>query len=105
MADLNLNTLIDYRYARHHEAKNGEAGRGSDQFGAAGDDIVLRMPVGTIISDAETGDKLIELLEFHGFSVESLCCFGITEFGGAVSAKTEGEIIELAGQSRKDALR
>jgi arylmalonate decarboxylase len=48
-------------------------------------------------------DRLIELLEFHGFTVESLCCFGITEFGGAVSAKTEGEIIELAGQSRKDA--
>jgi len=62
VADLNLNTLIDYRYARRHEARNGEPGRGSDQFGAAGDDIVLRMPVGTIISDAETGDRLFELL-------------------------------------------
>ena len=51
-ADRNLNTLIDYRYARRHEARNGEPGRGSDQFGAAADDIVLRMPVGTIISDA-----------------------------------------------------
>ena len=46
VADVNLNTLIDYRYARRHEARNGEAGRGSDQFGAAGPDIVLRMPVG-----------------------------------------------------------
>ena len=55
VADRNLNTLIDYRYARRHEARNGEAGRGSDQFGAAGDDIVLRMPVGTIITDVETG--------------------------------------------------
>jgi GTPase len=63
VADLNLNTLIDYRYARRHEARNGEAGRGSDQFGAAGDDIVLRMPVGTIVSDAETGERLFELLE------------------------------------------
>jgi len=62
VADVNLNTLIDYRYARRHEARNGEAGRGSDQFGAAGDDIVLRMPVGTIISDAETGERLFELL-------------------------------------------
>jgi GTP-binding protein len=62
-ADINLNTLIDYRYARRHEARNGEAGRGSDQFGAAGDDIVLRVPVGTIVSDAETGEKLFELLE------------------------------------------
>ena len=62
VADLNLNTLIDYRYARRHEARNGEAGRGSDQFGAAGDDIVLRMPVGTILSDAETGEVVAELL-------------------------------------------
>jgi GTPase len=62
VADRNLNTLIDYRYARRHEARNGEPGRGSDQFGAAGDDIVLRMPVGTIIRDAETGEKLVELL-------------------------------------------
>ena len=67
-ADRNINTLIDYRYARRHEARNGEAGRGSDQFGAAGDDIVLRMPVGTIVSDAETGDVLTELLE-HGQKV------------------------------------
>jgi GTP-binding protein len=64
-ADLNINTLIDYRYARRHIAKNGEAGRGSDQFGAAGPDIVLRMPVGTMLSDAESGELLSELLE-HG---------------------------------------
>jgi GTP-binding protein len=64
-ADLNINTLIDYRYARRHIAKNGEAGRGSDQFGAAGPDIVLRMPVGTMLSDAESGELLNELLE-HG---------------------------------------
>jgi GTP-binding protein len=63
LADRNINTLIDYRYARRHEAKNGEAGRGSDQFGAAADDIVLRVPVGTIFSDAETGETIVELLE------------------------------------------
>jgi GTP-binding protein len=63
LADRNINTLIDYRYARRHQAKNGEAGRGSDQFGAAGPDIVLRMPVGTIVRDAETDELLVELLE------------------------------------------
>jgi GTP-binding protein len=63
VADRNLNTLIDYRYARRHEARNGEPGRGSDQFGAAADDIVLRVPVGTIIKDAESGQVLTELLE------------------------------------------
>jgi GTP-binding protein len=62
VADVNLNTLIDYRYARRHEARNGEPGRGSDQFGAAGADIVLRMPVGTILTDVETGQVVAELL-------------------------------------------
>jgi GTP-binding protein len=68
LADRNINTLIDYRYARRHEARNGEAGRGADQFGAAGDEVVLRMPVGTIVSDAETGEVVTELLE-HGQKV------------------------------------
>ncbi len=63
VADRNINTLIDYRYARRHEARNGEAGRGSDQFGAASDDIVLRMPVGTIVRDFETDEVLAELLD------------------------------------------
>ena len=62
VGDRNLNTLIDYRYARRHEARNGEAGRGSDQFGAAADDIVLRMPMGTIITDLDSGQVLAELL-------------------------------------------
>jgi GTP-binding protein len=63
VADVNLNTLIDFRYQRRFEARNGESGRGSDQFGAAGDDIVLRMPVGTIVSDEDSGERLFELLE------------------------------------------
>ena len=62
VGDRNLNTLIDFRYARRHEARNGEAGRGSDQFGAAADDIVLRMPMGTIIRDAESDALIAELL-------------------------------------------
>lgn len=62
IADRNLNTLIDFRYARRHEARNGEPGRGSDQFGAAADDIVLRMPVGTIITDLDRGAVIAELL-------------------------------------------
>ncbi|MDH4060545.1 MAG: GTPase ObgE [Aquincola sp.] len=63
VADVNLNTLIDYRYARRHEARNGEPGRGSDQFGAAAEDIVLRMPVGTILTDLDTGHVVAELME------------------------------------------
>ncbi|HEY5505661.1 MAG TPA: GTPase ObgE, partial [Sedimentisphaerales bacterium] len=62
VADINLNTLVDYRFSRRHDAKRGEHGMGSDMFGAAGADITLKMPVGTIISDAETGEVLFELL-------------------------------------------
>lgn len=62
VADVNLNTLVDYRYSRRHEAGRGEHGMGSDMFGAAGHDITLKMPVGTIITDAETGEVLYELL-------------------------------------------
>ncbi len=62
VADSNLNTLVDFRYTRRFEARRGEHGKGSDMFGVKGDDIVLRMPVGTVISDAETGEVLFELL-------------------------------------------
>jgi GTPase len=62
LADASLNTLVDFRYSRRHEAKRGQHGMGSDMFGAAGDDIVLRMPVGTLIIDAETDQVLHELL-------------------------------------------
>jgi GTPase len=62
VGDRNLNTLIDYRYARRHVARNGESGRGSDQFGAAAQDIILRMPIGTIIRDADSDEVIAELL-------------------------------------------
>ncbi len=62
VADINLNTLVDFRFSRRHDAKRGQHGMGSDMFGAAGDDVTLKMPVGTIITDAETGDVLFELL-------------------------------------------
>ncbi len=61
VADRNINTLIDFRYARLHRAKNGENGRGSDRYGAAAPDITLRVPVGTIVFDADTGEQLFDL--------------------------------------------
>jgi GTP-binding protein len=60
-ADRNINTLIDYRYARIHRAKNGEKGRGSDCYGKSASDIVLRMPVGTVISEADSGELIADL--------------------------------------------
>jgi GTP-binding protein len=60
-ADRNVNTLIDYRFARIHRAKDGERGGGSDCNGAAGPDIELRVPVGTLVRDGETGDPVADL--------------------------------------------
>jgi GTP-binding protein len=65
IADRNINTLIDYRFARIHRAKPGEKGRGADQYGRGSEDIVLRMPVGTLITVAETGE-LVADLAVHG---------------------------------------
>ncbi|MDB5809374.1 MAG: obgE [Betaproteobacteria bacterium] len=61
VADRNINTLVDYRFARIHRAKNGEAGRGADCNGKSADDVLLRVPVGTVISDLETGDIIADL--------------------------------------------
>lgn len=68
VADRNINTLIDYRYSKKHLAKDGERGRGSDCYGKGGDDITLRMPVGTIITDMDTGETIADLTE-HGQEV------------------------------------
>jgi GTP-binding protein len=61
LADRNINTLVEYRYTRSFKAKNGEQGRGSDCYGKGADDLVLRVPVGTVIRDEETGEELADL--------------------------------------------
>ena len=60
-ADNNLNTLIDFRYQRIFRAKSGENGRGRDQYGKGADDIILRVPVGTVIREVESGEVLADL--------------------------------------------
>ena len=61
VADLNINTLVDYRFARMHRAKKGENGHGSDRYGKGADDILLRMPVGTVITNIATGEVIADL--------------------------------------------
>jgi GTP-binding protein len=61
VADHNINTLIEYRYKRRIAAGNGEHGRGSDCYGASGQDIELRFPVGTVITDEQTGVQVADL--------------------------------------------
>lgn len=68
IADRNINTLVDYRYSRLHKARDGENGRGSDCYGKGADDITLRMPVGTLVTDYNSGEIIADLTE-HGQTV------------------------------------
>ena len=61
IADSNLNTLIDFRYTRIFRAESGENGRGADCYGKGGDDLLLRVPVGTVFADQESGEVIADL--------------------------------------------
>jgi GTP-binding protein len=60
-ADEGINTMIDFRYTRFYKAKSGQSGRGANCTGAAGDDLILRVPVGTSIIDDDTSEILGDL--------------------------------------------
>ncbi|WP_122861369.1 Obg family GTPase CgtA, partial [Pseudomonas viridiflava] len=61
MADVNLNTLVDYRYTRHFDAERGSNGGSTDCTGRKGEELVLRVPVGTTIIDATTQEIIGDL--------------------------------------------
>lgn len=63
-ADENINTLVDFRYVRIYKARNGEGGSGSNKTGKSGENLYLRVPVGTMIYDEDT-DELIADLDAH----------------------------------------
>ncbi|NPA54614.1 MAG: GTPase ObgE [Aquificae bacterium] len=60
-ADSRLQTLMDFKYTKHFKAKRGQHGSGSNKHGKAGEDLILRVPVGTVVRDAETGEVLADL--------------------------------------------
>ena len=62
-ADVNLNTMVDYRFVRRYRAENGESGRGRNCTGKSGEDLVLKVPVGTTIIDEDIGEVLGDLSE------------------------------------------
>lgn len=65
IADENVNTLVEYRFVKRYQAKNGEKGHGSDRYGAGANDIELAMPVGTLIRDIDT-EEVVADLTHHG---------------------------------------
>ncbi len=63
VTDPNLNTLIDFRYQQHFKAKRGENGKGKNQTGANGDDLIIKVPIGTEIYTADKKNLLAELIK------------------------------------------
>ncbi|MEQ8803819.1 MAG: GTPase ObgE, partial [Haliea sp.] len=64
-ADEGLNTMVDYRFVRSYRAQNGESGKSRNCTGKGGEDLVLRVPVGTTIIDEDSAEVLGDLAE-HG---------------------------------------
>jgi GTP-binding protein len=62
-SDESINTLVDYRYMRTHKAQDGEKGGGKDCTGKSGEDLILRVPVGTIVYDDDTDELIADLSE------------------------------------------
>ena len=69
VADRNINTLVEYRFARIHRARDGEKGRGRQCSGKSADDVVLRVPAGTVIKDLDSGITVADLAEHEQTAV------------------------------------
>jgi GTP-binding protein len=61
IADEKLQTLMDFKYKKHYKAKRGQHGSGGNKFGKSAEDLILKVPVGTIVKDAETGEVIADL--------------------------------------------
>ena len=59
-ADENINTLVDFRFIKNYRSKRGENGRSSECYGARGEDLILKVPVGTLISERQTGESIAD---------------------------------------------
>jgi GTPase len=102
-ASNNLNTLIDFRYMRHYKAENGQQGMGANCTGKKGDDLILKVPVGTMVYDVDTGELLADVNQqgvpvliaqggFHGL--------GNTRYKSSVNRSPRQTSLGSPGESR-----
>lgn len=63
VADASFNTLLDYHYRTHYRAESGRQGSGNHRHGRSGQDLILKVPVGTVVYEAETGRKIADLVK------------------------------------------
>ncbi|MGL5742740.1 MAG: Obg family GTPase CgtA [Legionella sp.] len=102
-ASTDLNTLVDFRYTRHYKARNGQSGMGGNCTGKKGDDLTIKVPVGTMIYDVDTGELLGDIQKhdvpvliaqggFHGL--------GNTRYKSSVNRSPRQTTQGSAGESR-----
>jgi len=63
--DEGIRTLMDFRYKRHYKAEDGENGKTKKQYGRKGQDLIIKVPVGTLVKDAETGKVIVDIKEHN----------------------------------------
>ncbi len=80
-----LSTLLDFKYQQHYKAKSGEHGRNRDQYGKGGEDLVVRVPIGTIVRDADS-DEVIH--DFTAAGEQAIVCHGGKGGRGNIHFKT-----------------
>ena len=61
VADANMSSLLDYRYKKEYRAQNGQPGRGKDQHGKSGSDLIIPVPTGTVVMSLEDEETLADL--------------------------------------------
>lgn len=104
VADSNLNTLVDFRYQRVFHAENGQSGMGSECTGKSGDDLYIKVPVGTLIYDVDTEECLGDLVT----AGETLCVakggfhgLGNTRFKSSVNRAPRQTTKGTPGEARR----
>jgi len=66
VADKGLNNLVDFYFTKHYKAENGTDGGSSNAYGKSGKDLILKVPCGTIVKDAETGKVVADIIDDLG---------------------------------------
>lgn len=104
IADENVNTLVDFRYQKRFEAERGKNGEGRQKTGRSGDDLVVRVPVGTLIYEADTGELIGDLT----YSDQKLCVakggfhgLGNTRFKSSINRAPRKTTHGTVGEQRK----
>jgi GTP-binding protein len=63
LADKNMTTLLDFHYRASFEARRGQHGQGSNRYGKSADDLIIKVPVGTLVKSVETGETIVDMVQ------------------------------------------